>query len=78
MLIAERRYHHYLVMPTVLAAAVFAFYALLLLTGTTVSEAGAQGLLLGPFPGESLWQSPSLATLHRANWSLIFAQTGQL
>jgi SulP family sulfate permease len=78
MLIVERRYRHYLVMPTMLAAAVFVFYAFLLLTGTTVSEAGAQGLLLGPFPGESLWQPPNVATLHQANWSLIFAQTGQL
>jgi SulP family sulfate permease len=78
MLIVERRYRHYLVMPTMLAAAVFVFYAFLLLTGTTVSEAGAQGLLLGPFPGESLWQPPNVATLHQANWSLIFAQIGQL
>jgi SulP family sulfate permease len=78
MLIVERRYRHYLVMPTMLAGAVFIFYAFLLLTATAVSEAGAQGLLLGPFPGESLWQPPSVAVLHQANWSLIFGQTGQL
>ncbi len=78
MLIVTRRYRHYLVMPTMLAAAVFIFHALLILTGTTLGEAGSQGLLLGPFPGKSLWQPPGFATLYRANWSVIFAQAGQL
>jgi SulP family sulfate permease len=78
LLIMGRRYSHYLIMPGVIAVAIVSFYLLLLLSETTITEANARGLLLGPFPEDSVWRPLSLSSLRQVNWGLVFGQTGQL
>jgi SulP family sulfate permease len=57
-----------------LVLAIGLFYAGLWLTGTSVAEAGARGLLLGPFPQGALWPPLTLAALSLVNWPVILGQ----
>ena len=50
LLLVSRRYTHFLILPASFLAATGLFYLVLLLTNTPVSQASAQGWLLGPFP----------------------------
>lgn len=78
LLLVLRRYSHFLIMPAMILAAIGLFYLLLLLTGTPLSEASAQGWLLGPFPEGGLWQPLTLSTLNQVDWSAIFGQIGNI
>jgi SulP family sulfate permease len=77
LLILQRRFRNYLIMPGMIALAVAAFYLVLCLSETTLAEARVQGLLLGPFPNGSIWRPPNLAALHQVNWPLVFSQIGE-
>ena len=71
-----RRFRHFLVVPGMLVGAIALFYLVLLITGTPVSEASAQGLLLGPFPGGNLWQPLQVNHLPLVHWQVVLPQLG--
>jgi sulfate permease, SulP family len=73
LLAAVRRVNSLVVMP-VLVAAMAAFYGVLLVTSTSLADAGARGWLLGPFPTGGLWSPPTGAALSRDDWQAITAQ----
>lgn len=74
LLMALRRFDHFLVMPALIAGAVALFYLVLFATGTSLAEARASGWLLEALPGRAVWQPLGPATLARADWSLIVGQ----
>lgn len=78
LLIVLRRYSHFLIMPIMLVSAIGVFYLVLLLTNTSVAEAGAQGWLLGPLPKEALFRPITLSVFTNANWALVFKQIGNI
>jgi SulP family sulfate permease len=71
-----RRFRHFLLLPGMLLGAIALFYLVLLVTGTPVSEAGAQGLLLGPFPKGNLWQPLQVSNLSLVHWQVVLPQLG--
>ncbi|MBI9085005.1 MAG: SLC26A/SulP transporter family protein [Desulfobacterales bacterium] len=72
------RVKHFLVMPALLTAAVILFYAVLLLTGTSVHEAREAGWLIHTGSGGGLWKFLTVKSLLQANWSVIFQQAGSI
>lgn len=78
LLMILRRYSHFLIIPTTLLVAIGLFYVLLWLTNTPITEAGAQGWLLGPFPEGGLWRPLTMSALHQANWPTILSQVGNM
>jgi len=73
-----RRTSHALLLPGMLVAAVGTFYLVLWLAGTPVSEAEAQGWLLGPFPQVGLWPPLTAADLAQIHWSSLLEQAGNM
>jgi SulP family sulfate permease len=78
LLFVLRRTSHSLALPATIAAGIGIFYLVLWLTSTPVSEAGAQGWLLGPFPQGGLWPPMALSDLRQVHWSSIFSQAGNV
>jgi SulP family sulfate permease len=78
LVVMTRRYSHFLIMPALLLSAIALFYGLLLLTHTSLDEAGARGWLLGPFPQGALWQPLTPSSLARVDWSAIFGQVDKI
>lgn len=76
LLVATKRYQHYLVMPGSLLLAIGLFYLVLWGTHTPIPEARTLGWLLGPFPEGGLWQPLTLPQLSLVNWSVILEQAG--
>lgn len=76
--LALRRSSHFLLMPGMLLGGIGLFYLALLLTGTPLGEAGARGLLLGPFPDGALWRPPSLSALAQVHWPAVVEQAGKM
>jgi sulfate permease, SulP family len=76
LLIALRRSHRALVLPAVLGLAIVIFYGVLLVTGTSLTEARAEGWLLGPYPAGALWRPWAWEALGDASWGSILAQAG--
>lgn len=68
------RFPHPLLLPSLILATVPLFYLALGLTGTSLTEAGDLGLLLGPFAGDGRWHPLQLTTLAEARWDLIVGQ----
>jgi SulP family sulfate permease len=73
-----RRYKHYLVLPSMLALAVAAFFVVLFATGGSTVEAGREGWLLPALPTGSLWKPLGPEALHSVQWGAIFGQAGNL
>lgn len=69
-----RRLRHGLVLPGSIALIVAAFYLGLWLTGTSVADAQARGLLLGPFPGASFVTGLGPWILAEAHWGQVALQ----
>ena len=78
LLLLLRRFKHPFLMVGILLGGIVVFYILLALTGTSVAEAAARGLLLGPFPAGSLWRPLQPAQLALVDWSTLFPQVGKL
>jgi SulP family sulfate permease len=74
MLLISNRSDHYLGMPGMILGAIILFYAIVWLSGSSVSELSAEGWFLGPFPKESLWQPLNATDLANVNWSVIWGQ----
>jgi SulP family sulfate permease len=78
LLVALRRFKHFLVLPGLFVAAVGLFYALLWLTGTSIAEARANGWLLDRFPQSALWTPPTPALLSQVYWPAILGQLDKI
>jgi SulP family sulfate permease len=68
------RHDHPLLLPALIFGSLPLFYLALGVTGTSLSEAGDLGLLLGPFSGDGRWHPLQLAALADARWDLILGQ----
>ena len=74
-----KRFDHFLAMPVMLLGAIGLFYLTFLLTGTSIQEATARGLLLGKVGGNAIWQPFALGSrLLTANWAAILGQSGNI
>ena len=86
LLVAARRFRHFLVGPAILVGAFALFYLILPIVGLSVDEAAARGLLLAaPSPAPEAaaavkltWQSPVPALLAAVNWPAILGQAGNI
>ena len=72
------RIKHFLVMPALLSAAFILFYAVLLLTGTSVHEAREAGWLIHTASGGGLWKFLTVESVLHAEWAVIFKQAGSI
>lgn len=71
LLIATKRFHHFLVMPGILLAATGIFYGAVLGSRRALTTVRAQGWLLGPFPSGNLWQPLDWMELNQVHWGVI-------
>lgn len=78
LLFLLRRYNHFLLMPGLLVGTIVLFYASLLITGTSISEASDLGWFIGPFPEGSLWRPLTIQAFTRADWSFVLSQSGNI
>ena len=78
LLLGLRRFRHFLLMPAIILCGVGIFYLVLMLSGSTLSEAGTNGWLLGPFPRGGLWKFISFSDLGHVSWSSIWSQIGSI
>jgi len=67
-----------LTIPFMLIGGTFAFWAWLLISGTTLAEAKTSGWLLGPFPPGNLWQPWISRAVSGADWSAVASQAGTI
>jgi SulP family sulfate permease len=65
---------HTLVLPGLLIGGLAVFFAALSLTGTSIEDAAARGLLLGTSGQQALWQPVLLYDLPDADWGAVFGQ----
>ncbi len=72
LIIATRRFKHFLVIPTVVVASVCVFYLVDVLSGMSLADLRLLRWLPGPFPDVAEWQPLSLHLLHAADWGRIF------
>lgn len=74
-----RRFDHFMTIPAMLLGAIGLFHLAFLLTGTSIQEATAQGLLLGKMGGDAIWSPLELGSrLLSANWAAILGQSGNI
>jgi SulP family sulfate permease len=73
-----RRVDHILTMPGILFGAIILFYLTLLVSGTSIEEASAQGYLLGEIPKTTAWQPIGIQDFRAADWMAILGQSGNI
>jgi SulP family sulfate permease len=78
LLLAMRRFKHFLVMPAIILSGIGVFFLVLWISGSTLSEAVSGGWLLGPFPQGGLWEFISLSDLENIRWSSILGELGSI
>jgi len=78
ILVALRRNQHILILPGMLVGATALFYVWLALSGRSIADAQAGGLLLGPFPAGAAWAPLSPAMLALVDWQAILGQAGAI
>ena len=79
VLLTLMRYRsHFLLLPVMLIVGVGLFYAALLITGTSVDEANARGLMLPSLEGRNLWQPLVPSDLRQVEWGVLPQQAGTL
>lgn len=76
--LSMRRFHHFLLLPGLLALGIAMFYAVIYLAGSSVAEASAKGQLLGPFPSGALWPPMPASDALRVDWSEVLSNSGNL
>ncbi len=69
-----RRYTHHFVFPSLLVGSIVVFHLVLIIAGISVSDAGARGWLLGPFPEGAVQMPVDPSFFISANWQEIFRQ----
>ena len=78
LLVASRRFQHFLVAPIMLTATTAVFYILVWIRGLSMAEIRGMGWVLGPFPQGALWDPPALSLLAHADWGLIVGQASNI
>jgi sulfate permease, SulP family len=78
LFLSLRRSSHFLVPPAILLAMLGLFYLGLLVTGTSIESAIAQGILLGEQSGNVAWQPLSWDYLSATDWGALFGQSGNI
>jgi SulP family sulfate permease len=73
-----RRNKHFWVMPAILLVVTLLFYLALLVSGTSITAAMDQGLLLGTVSGQATWQPLVLHNLPAVDWAAILGQGGNI
>ncbi len=74
-----RRFDNFMTMPAILLGTIGLFYLAFLLTGTSIQEATARGLLLGKVGGEAVWQPVVLSgKLLSVDWMAILGQSSNI
>ena len=74
VLIASRRFNHFLTYPVLLLGTVTLFYILMRVNGFSIDKMREMGLLLGPFPQGALWKPLNLALLTQVDWNVILSE----
>ncbi len=77
LLIAIRRFKHFLVMPAAILGGLFLFYTYLYLQGISVPEAVEKGWLLGTVKNAE-FEFYSLAVISSIEWRPVLSQVGSL
>lgn len=75
LLVFNRVWKHFAIMPGVVLAGVVGFHVVLVLTGTSLAEAGSSGLLLHPLE-LSEWSTPFSIPWGEVRWGMIAAHAG--
>jgi SulP family sulfate permease len=78
LLIASRRFSHFLTIPIMLTGAVIIFYVAVGLSGLTMAEVREMGLLLGPFPQGALWRPLNLSLFSLVDWGVVAGQASNI
>jgi SulP family sulfate permease len=78
LFVIMNRYHHYLLLPGLILGAILFFFLTIWLAGFTISDASANGWLLGPFSEGSLIGSLPLSSLPEVNLGLVIRQVGSM
>jgi len=78
VLIASRRFNHFLTYPALLIGTVIVFYISMGISGFDTSELRQMGLLLGPFPHGALWKPLDLSLLAQVDWKVIVSQSSNI
>jgi sulfate permease, SulP family len=78
LMLGSRRFPHFLTLPIIFAIAVMLFYAFAWVSGSSISELRAAGLLLGPFPQGHLWQALDISLLRNVDWQVIMGQASNI
>ncbi|MGC1306287.1 MAG: SulP family inorganic anion transporter [Phormidesmis sp.] len=78
LVVLLRRYNNVFIMPVVIVGSILAFYAILWLSQTSISNAQALGLLFGDFPEGGLWRPLHWSMLGQVKWALIFSQADKV
>jgi SulP family sulfate permease len=78
VLIASRRFNHFLAYPVLLIGTIAVFYVSMGISGFGPSEMRQMGLLLGPFPQGALWKPPDFSLLTQVDWKLIVDQSSNI
>jgi SulP family sulfate permease len=78
LLLATRRFKHFLTLPIMLVGAVVIFYLAVWLSGLSMAEVREMGWLLGPFPQGALWRPLSLSLFTQVDWSVVADQASNI
>ena len=71
MLLAGRRFSHYLLTPGILAGSIILFYGIMFVQGFTFGELENRGFLLGPFPEGGLFPGFPFKYVPDFRWDLF-------
>jgi len=78
MFVLPHRIDHFLVIPSIIVSAIALFYIAMLLTGTPIAQAQAQGLLLQQLPAGGIYQFSTIGAITQANWEVVWQQVPSL
>ena len=78
LLLVQKRFRHFLVMPGMILATLLLFYAVLAISQTSLSEARELGWLPPAFQGGIRFSLPGIAVLEEIDWLVLAAQSGNL
>lgn len=78
LLLILRRYSHFLIVPGMIFGSIALFHLALAVSGKTVADAIAAGLLFPPFVQGGLWQPIAPAALSGVDWGAIWSQMGNI
>jgi len=78
LLVLTQRYSHFLLVPSLLLASAGLFYLVYFIGTGSLTTAGADGWLLGPFPTGGLWQPVTNLAFNEVNWAIVFGDFANL